>query len=96
MINPLPQALPERFLLGSNENNAAPTREDAADGFVFAPRLTPGGFDEFVEKVVPMLQNRGVFRRDYASTTLRDHLSFAERRNAPPQVSTDHVHCAQR
>jgi alkanesulfonate monooxygenase SsuD/methylene tetrahydromethanopterin reductase-like flavin-dependent oxidoreductase (luciferase family) len=52
-------------------------QEDAADGFVFAPHLTPGGFDEFVEKVVPVLQDRGVFRRDYAETTLRGHLRSA-------------------
>ena len=52
-------------------------QEDAADGFVFAPHLTPGGFDTFVEKVVPVLQDRGVFRRDYAETTLRGHLGLA-------------------
>lgn len=51
-------------------------REDAADGFVFAPHLTPGGFDAFVETVVPVLQDRGVFRRDYAGTTLRGHLGL--------------------
>ncbi len=50
---------------------------DAADGFVFAPHLTPGGFDEFVQKVVPVLQDRGVFRRDYEETTLRGHLGLA-------------------
>ncbi|WP_159994309.1 LLM class flavin-dependent oxidoreductase [Roseomonas sp. 18066] len=49
-------------------------QEDAADGFVLAPHLTPGGFDEFVAKVVPVLQDRGVFRRDYAASTLRGHL----------------------
>ena len=52
-------------------------QEDAADGFVFAPHLTPGGFDAFVAEVVPVLQERGVFRRDYAGTTLRDHLGFS-------------------
>lgn len=50
---------------------------DAADGFVFAPHLTPGGFDEFVEKVVPYLQEWGVFRRDYAHTTLRGNLGLS-------------------
>jgi FMN-dependent oxidoreductase (nitrilotriacetate monooxygenase family) len=47
---------------------------DAADGFVLAPHLTPGGLDEFVEKVVPHLQERGVFRTGYAGPTLRDQL----------------------
>lgn len=50
---------------------------DAADGFVFAPHLTPGGFDEFVAKVIPLLQERGVFRRDYDSDTLRGNLGLA-------------------
>lgn len=53
-------------------------QEDAADGFVFAPHLTPGGFDEFVEKVVPILQERKVFRRDYAASTLRGNLGLPE------------------
>lgn len=48
--------------------------EDAADGFVFAPHLTPGGFDEFVETVVPILQERGVLRHDYGTQTLRSRL----------------------
>jgi alkanesulfonate monooxygenase SsuD/methylene tetrahydromethanopterin reductase-like flavin-dependent oxidoreductase (luciferase family) len=50
---------------------------DAADGFVFAPHLTPGGFDEFVEKVVPILQDKGVFRSDYAGETLKDNLGLS-------------------
>ncbi len=49
---------------------------DAADGFVFAPHLTPGGFDEFVEKVVPYLQEWGVFRSEYAHKTLRGNLGL--------------------
>lgn len=52
-------------------------QENAADGFVFAPHLTPGGFDTFVEKVVPLLQERGVFRRDYEASSLRANLGFA-------------------
>lgn len=51
---------------------------DAADGFVFAPHLTPGGFDEFVEKVIPILQERKVFRQDYAARTLRGNLALPE------------------
>jgi len=50
---------------------------DAADGFVFAPHLTPGGFDDFVEKVVPILQEKGVFRYDYTSQTLKDNLGVS-------------------
>jgi FMN-dependent oxidoreductase (nitrilotriacetate monooxygenase family) len=47
---------------------------DASDGFVLVPHITPGGLDEFAEKVVPLLQERGSFRAEYEGTTLRDHL----------------------
>ncbi|MEV0620130.1 NtaA/DmoA family FMN-dependent monooxygenase [Nonomuraea sp. NPDC050404] len=48
----------------------------AADGFILVPHLTPGGLDDFVDRVVPVLQERGVFRTDYAGTTLREHLEL--------------------
>lgn len=50
---------------------------DAADGFILVPHLTPGGLDEFADRVVPLLQERGAFRADYTGTTLRDHLELA-------------------
>src|SRR6202522_1235861 len=50
---------------------------DASDGFILVPHLTPGGLDEFADRVVPLLQERGVFRADYSGTTLRDHLGLA-------------------
>ncbi len=49
---------------------------DASDGFILVPHVTPGGLDPFVDKVVPLLQERGVFRADYAGTTLREHLGL--------------------
>ncbi|QIJ61006.1 NtaA/DmoA family FMN-dependent monooxygenase [Streptomyces sp. JB150] len=52
-------------------------QSDAADGFILVPHLTPGGLDEFADKVVPLLQERGVFRTEYEGTTLRDHLGLA-------------------
>ncbi|MFE7632497.1 LLM class flavin-dependent oxidoreductase [Kitasatospora sp. NPDC057518] len=51
-------------------------QSDAADGFILVPHLTPGGLDEFVDRVVPLLQERGVFRTDYTGPTLRDHLGL--------------------
>ncbi|MDQ8045975.1 MAG: NtaA/DmoA family FMN-dependent monooxygenase [Patulibacter sp.] len=48
----------------------------AEDGYILVPHITPGGFDEFVDKVVPELQERGVFRTAYEGTTLRDHLDL--------------------
>ncbi|MFF5786986.1 NtaA/DmoA family FMN-dependent monooxygenase [Streptomyces sp. NPDC012693] len=50
--------------------------EDAADGFILVPHLTPGGLDDFVDRVVPLLQERGVFRTEYSGTTLREHLGL--------------------
>lgn len=53
-------------------------RQDAADGFVLVPHLTPGGLDEFVDRVVPLLQERGAFRTEYRGTTLRSHLGLPD------------------
>jgi FMN-dependent oxidoreductase (nitrilotriacetate monooxygenase family) len=52
-------------------------QEDASDGFILVPHITPGGLDAFADTVVPLLQERGVFRVDYEGTTLRDHLGLA-------------------
>ncbi|MBD3844082.1 LLM class flavin-dependent oxidoreductase [Bosea sp. SSUT16] len=50
--------------------------ERGSDGFnVMFPYL-PEGLDDFVDKVVPELQRRGLFRTEYAGTTLRDHLGL--------------------
>jgi FMN-dependent oxidoreductase (nitrilotriacetate monooxygenase family) len=49
---------------------------DAADGFILVPHITPGGLDEFAARVVPLLQERGVFRAEYEGSTLRDHLGL--------------------
>ncbi|MTD52836.1 NtaA/DmoA family FMN-dependent monooxygenase [Amycolatopsis pithecellobii] len=51
-------------------------QSDACDGFILVPHVTPGGLDPFAEKVVPLLQERGVFRTDYTGATLRDHLGI--------------------
>ncbi|WP_030977236.1 NtaA/DmoA family FMN-dependent monooxygenase [Streptomyces sp. NRRL S-1824] len=51
---------------------------DAADGFILVPHLTPGGLDEFVDRVVPLLQERGAFRSEYTGLTLRSHLGLAD------------------
>jgi alkanesulfonate monooxygenase SsuD/methylene tetrahydromethanopterin reductase-like flavin-dependent oxidoreductase (luciferase family) len=49
---------------------------DASDGFILVPHITPGGLDEFADTVVPLLQERGVFRTEYEGTTLRDNLGL--------------------
>jgi FMN-dependent oxidoreductase (nitrilotriacetate monooxygenase family) len=48
----------------------------ASDGFILVPHITPGGLDEFADRVVPLLQERGAFRTDYTGTTLREHLGL--------------------
>jgi FMN-dependent oxidoreductase (nitrilotriacetate monooxygenase family) len=47
-----------------------------ADGFVIMPAYFPGAFDDFVDCVVPELQRRGLYRTEYAGTTLRSHLGL--------------------
>ncbi len=48
-------------------------RSEAADGFNLMPASLPSGLDDFVDKVIPELQNRGLFRTEYTGTTLREH-----------------------
>jgi len=45
----------------------------AADGFNVMPPWLPGGFDAFVDEVLPLLRKRGLFREDYTGSTLREH-----------------------
>jgi FMN-dependent oxidoreductase (nitrilotriacetate monooxygenase family) len=47
-----------------------------ADGYIISTGYSPGGYEEFVELVVPELQRRGLFRKDYEGRTLRDHLGL--------------------
>jgi FMN-dependent oxidoreductase (nitrilotriacetate monooxygenase family) len=61
---------------------------DASDGFILVPHITPGGLDPFVDQVVPLLQERGVFRAEYSGTTLRDHLGLGPLRNANANNAT--------
>jgi len=51
-------------------------QSDAADGVILIPHLTPTGIDDFVDDVVPLLQERGAVRDEYRTTTLREHLGL--------------------
>ena len=51
-------------------------RERGADGFNVMPPYFPGGLDDFANGVIPILQNRGLFRTDYGGQTLRDHFGL--------------------
>jgi FMN-dependent oxidoreductase (nitrilotriacetate monooxygenase family) len=48
----------------------------AADGYVLSGHVVPHGIDEFVDQVVPILQERGVLRTEYAGDTFRENLGL--------------------
>ena len=54
---------------------------EACDGFNVMFAYLPEGLDDFVEKVVPELQRRGIFRREYEGRTLRENLGLPRPRN---------------
>jgi FMN-dependent oxidoreductase (nitrilotriacetate monooxygenase family) len=70
----------QRTLVGSAEQIADEMERwfvnHASDGFLIQPSHLPEGLDDFVDLVVPILQERGLLRRDYTGTTLRDHLGL--------------------
>jgi FMN-dependent oxidoreductase (nitrilotriacetate monooxygenase family) len=62
--------------------------EGGCDGFVIAATHVPGSYEDFVTLVVPELQRRGLYRKDYAGVTLRENLGIpvpqvAARRRTP-------------
>jgi alkanesulfonate monooxygenase len=50
--------------------------QGVCDGFNITPPYLPGGCDDFVDLVIPVLQERGLFRTAYESATLREHLGL--------------------
>ena len=54
---------------------------DACDGFNIMFPYVPGGLDDFVDRVVPELQRRGLFRREYEGKTLRENLGLPRPEN---------------
>lgn len=71
-----------RLLLGTAERIAedlASLWEDrTVDGWVIQPPRAPDDIELFVDKVIPILQERGVFRREYAGDTLRQRYGLPE------------------
>lgn len=49
-------------------------RETGCHGFNVTPTITPASIEDFVDQVVPILQKRGIYRREYAGRTFRDNL----------------------
>ncbi|WP_199087279.1 LLM class flavin-dependent oxidoreductase [Bosea sp. ASV33] len=79
----LEAATPRTDLIGSAEEIAGRLIErveaQAADGFVLGFPVIGQGLDDFVELVIPVLEERGVYDRNLPGTTLRDHLGLARR-----------------
>ncbi|XID92719.1 LLM class flavin-dependent oxidoreductase [Paenibacillaceae bacterium WGS1546] len=50
--------------------------ERAADGFMLMAPSLPDGLEDFVDQVVPILQRRGLFRKEYEGDTLREHIGL--------------------
>lgn len=55
--------------------------EEGSDGFTVTFPFLPQGLDDVVDRLVPELQRRGIFRQDYEGTTLREHLGLPRPRN---------------
>ncbi len=55
--------------------------EEGSDGFNIMFPYLPAGLDDFVDKVVPELQRRGLFRKEYEGRTLRENLGLPRPEN---------------
>jgi FMN-dependent oxidoreductase (nitrilotriacetate monooxygenase family) len=59
------------------------------DGFNLLPPWFPGGFDPFVDHVVPVLQKRGLFRTEYGGQSLREHLGIPRPKHPAKRQAAD-------
>ena len=55
--------------------------QEGCDGFNIMFPYLPGGLEDFVNKVIPELQRRGIFRREYEGKTLRENLGLPRPKN---------------
>ena len=80
LLHRLAGARGHRVFAGTPEQVADTIEEwftqGAADGFNVMPPQYPGGLEVFAKTVVPILQERGLFRTEYTGTTLRDHFGL--------------------
>jgi FMN-dependent oxidoreductase (nitrilotriacetate monooxygenase family) len=56
----------------------------AADGFNLMPDVLPEGLEVFVDHVVPLLRQKGIFRHDYKGRTLREHFGLPKAGHSHP------------
>jgi FMN-dependent oxidoreductase (nitrilotriacetate monooxygenase family) len=90
----------DRFVLGSRQSPIVGSPEQVADalvgwveeadvdGFNLARTVVPECLDDFIALVVPVLQERGRYKRDYATGTYREKLFGAARLQAPHPATT--------
>jgi FMN-dependent oxidoreductase (nitrilotriacetate monooxygenase family) len=57
--------------------------ETGVDGFNFAPFISPGGLEDFINLVVPELQKRGIYKKEYEGGTFREKLFGVNQRLTP-------------
>jgi FMN-dependent oxidoreductase (nitrilotriacetate monooxygenase family) len=78
--------------IGTPEQTADALQEwfdnGAADGFNVMGAALPSGLAEFVDQVVPILRERGLFRADYEGHTLREHYGLARPANQYREAAT--------
>lgn len=65
--------------------------EEGSDGFNIMFPFLPEGLDDFVDRVVPELQRRGIFRKEYEGKTLRENLGLARPANRFFKTTTGSV-----
>ncbi|MGA3122190.1 MAG: LLM class flavin-dependent oxidoreductase [Polyangiaceae bacterium] len=68
---------------------------EGADGFNMKPSFIPDSLEDFINRVVPHLQKRGIFRTEYEGETLRDHLGLkrpANQFSQTPKARSAPVH----
>ena len=58
----------------------------AADGFWISVDVNSDGIDAFVDEVIPILQERDLFHKDYEGKTLREHLGAPDQYGLDPRV----------
>lgn len=82
--------LPRPTFIGSAERVADQIQhwyEAGAMDILMIRQEHPAGFDDFIDLVVPILQERGIFRTEYESTTLRGHLELPDVENRYTQAA---------
>ncbi|AMM22292.1 monooxygenase [Frondihabitans sp. PAMC 28766] len=65
--------------------------EGGLDGIILLQNL-PSDFHRFADEVIPLLQDRGLFRREYESSTLRGNLGLDVPENRHAQAAQARVH----